>query len=149
MDYTKPDDWEREVAGEYNTFRVYLYLLRVKNGSVRKVQRALGFSSPHLARHHLKKLTNLGLVKPADSEGYQVVPKSFGILKFFIVTGKWVVPRSIFTVVIFAALTIAFTFYLPLLLEHDFLWIVLVVAVAGLAISLYETVRFYRLLPKT
>ena len=46
---------EREVAGEYNTFRVYLLMLRMREASGRDVAYQLGFSSPALAVHHLEK----------------------------------------------------------------------------------------------
>lgn len=47
-------DLEEKVAGEYNTFRVYLYVLKKKSVGVRDAQHDLGFSSPHLAAYHLK-----------------------------------------------------------------------------------------------
>jgi len=33
------ENLERDVAGEYNTFRVYVYLLRRKSAGTREVQR--------------------------------------------------------------------------------------------------------------
>lgn len=41
--HTDESDLEKEVAGEYNTFRTYVYMLKAKRASVREVQRALGF----------------------------------------------------------------------------------------------------------
>jgi hypothetical protein len=46
-------EFERDVAGEYNTFRVYLVLLRVRKASARDTAQLVGFSSPALAVHHL------------------------------------------------------------------------------------------------
>lgn len=146
MGRTKSSDLEKEVAGEYNTFRVYLYMLKVKNGSARQVQKALGFSSPWLATHHLEKLESFGLVRKDSYGNYHVVSKSFGILKFFIVSGRWIVPRSIFIVAIFAVMSIGFLVYLP---QHKFFIVAFIASVIGLVISVLETVRFYRLLPKT
>ncbi len=68
---------EKEVAGEYNTFRVYVYMLKVKRGSTREIQRTLGFSSPALALHHLQKLQNFGLITKDCYGIYHVVPRSY------------------------------------------------------------------------
>ena len=73
---------ERDVAGEYNTFRVYLLMLRVKEASGRDVAHQLGFSSPALAVHHLKKLSGLRLVRKAKYGVYHVIHRKFGMLKF-------------------------------------------------------------------
>jgi len=138
-------DLEKEVAGEYNTFRVYLLMLRRKTASARNVQEALALSSPWLATHHLEKLGRLGLVKKDAFGDYRVIPKSFGILRLFIVTGRWIVPRSIFTVIIFAVMAIGFLIYLP---QHKLFTVAFLLSTLGLVYSLYETIRFYRLLPK-
>lgn len=143
---TEASDLEKEVAGEYNTFRVYIYLLKVKRGSVREVQRALGFSSPTLAAHHLRKLEKFGLVTKDRYGSYHVVAKSFGILKLFIVTGRWIVPRTVVVVAMFAVMTIGFLVFLP---RHESLIWAFVASVIGLIVSVYQTVRSYRLLPKT
>ena len=71
---------ERDVAGEYNTFRVYLLMLRVKEASGRDVAHQLGFSSPALAVHHLEKLSSLELVKKDKYCVYHVIPQKFGML---------------------------------------------------------------------
>ncbi len=143
---TPDGDLEREVSGEYNTFRVYLLMLKVKRGSAREVQRSLGFSSTWLATHHLEKLEKLGLVRKDEHGDFLVVPRKFGILRFFVVTGRWVVPRMSFFAVMFGVMAAGFLFYLP---EHQYFMIAFVISIAGLIASLYETYRFYRLLPKT
>jgi len=137
---------EKEVSGEYNTFKVYLLMLKVKRGSAREVQRSLGFSSTWLATHHLDKLEKLGLVRKDEHGDFLVVPRSFGILRFFVVTGRWVVPRMSFFAVMFGVMAAGFLFYLP---EHSFFMIAFITSIVGLVVSLYETFRFYRLLPRT
>jgi len=139
-------DLEKEVAGEYNTFRVYLFLLKVRTSSSREIQRTLGFSSTWLATHHLQKLERLGLVTKDRYGDYHVVPKSFGILRFFVMTQRWIVPRMLFFVLMFLVMAIGFLAYLP---QHQYFGIAFLVSVLGLAVSTYETIRFYRLLPKT
>ena len=143
QEHAKEGELEREVAGEYNTFRVYLYMLRAKDGSVRQVQRALGFSSPRLAMHHLKKLQKFGLVVKNRYGTYHVVPKKFGILKFFVVARRWIVPRTAFVAIIFIVITIVFLAYLPS--NKHLIW-ALVPSVIGLIVSIYQTVKFYHLL---
>lgn len=136
---------EREVAGEYNTFRVYLYLLKKKRARTREVQRDLGFSSPHLATHHLEKLVKVGLAEKEDFH-FRVVPKSFGVLRLFLVLGKWIVPKTFFLAVIFLTMTIGFLILLP---QHPYFLIALLLSIIGLVISGYLTLQFYRLLPRT
>ena len=139
-------DLEKEVTGEYNTFKVYLLMLKAKKGSAREVQRSLGFSSTWLATHHLEKLEKLGLVTKDEHGDYIVIPKKFGVLRFFVVTGRWVVPRMSFFAVMFGVMAAGFLFYLP---EHRYFMIAFVISIVGLVVSLYETFRFYRLLPRT
>lgn len=138
-------DLEEKVAGEYNTFRVYLYMLRAKRARAREVQRDLGFSSPRLATHHLEKLNELGLVRKENFH-YCVVPKSFGVLRLFFIVEKWIIPKSFFLVVIF--LTMAVTTYI-LQAQHPYLAMFLLLSLIGLAVSVYLTIQFRRLLPKT
>jgi len=138
-------DLEEKVAGEYNTFRVYLYMLKMKRARTRDVQRSLGFSSPRLAAHHLEKLNELGLVEKENFH-YRVVPKSFGVLKLFFVLDRWILPKSFFLVIIFLAMSITACIVRA---QHPYLFMVLPLSLIGLSISMYLTVQFYRLLPKT
>jgi len=144
--HSESKDLDKEVAGEYNTFRVYILMLKVKKSSARHVQVALGFSSPYLATHHLEKLMRLGLVKKDSYGDYHAIPQSFGILRLFMVTGRWIVPRSIFIVVIFAVMAIGFLIYLQ---QHTLFAVAFILSALGLVYSLYETIQFYRLLPET
>jgi hypothetical protein len=137
--------YEREVAGEYNTFQVYVYLLRVRKTSVRDVQRALGFSSPTLALHHLEKLLSLELAVKDSYGDYNVVPKSFGILRSFVIVGSSFVPRTIFVVAAFLAMTLVFLANLP---ANGYLVWALLPSVLGLAVSVFQTVQYRRLLLK-
>jgi DNA-binding transcriptional ArsR family regulator len=137
--------WEKEVAGEYNTFLVYLYLLKSKHASSREIQRALNFSSPSLASHHLDKLKKLGLVTEDSWGNCVVVPRSFGILRFFFIAGSWIVPRSIFLAAIFATMTVGFMLYS--LADARFLPF-LALSSIGLIYTVYQTAMFFRVLPE-
>lgn len=136
---------DREVAGEYNTLKVYLFILKTKVSSARDVQRELGFSSPSLAQHHLEKLSKYRLVVKNYDGSYTVQSKSFGILKLYVRSGKWIVPRTIFFVALFGILTGGFLVLIP---QHWFFTIASAISAIGLVFALYETVRFYKVLPQ-
>jgi len=139
------DDIEREVAGEYNTLRIYIYMLKVKASSSREVQRALDLSSPTLAQHHLEKLKKYGLVEKNNGT-YHVRSRGIGILKFYVRSGKWIVPRTIFFAIIFGILATSLALSTS---QNQYFIVILTMSIVGLALSLYETARFYRVLPKT
>jgi len=139
------EELARQVAGEYNTFRVYLYMLKVRNSSSGDVQRALGFSSPTLATHHLEKLNKFHLVDKEYDGTYRVRSKSFGILKLYVRSGRWILPRTIFFVVIFATMVAGFLFLS--LTQNNYFWIALLLSTLGLIYAVCESVRFYRVLP--
>jgi hypothetical protein len=99
---------EKDVAGEYNTFRVYLLMLRVRKGAVRDIARKLGWSSPWLAKHHLEKLVGFGLVTKNEIGDYEVVRKRFGLLRLFTMIGRWIVPHTFFVSLIFLVMALGF-----------------------------------------
>ncbi len=137
---------EKEVAGEYNTLRVYLHMLKVKESSARDVQQALVLSSPTLAQHHLDKLCRYGLAHKDYKGTYHVRSRSFGILKLYYRSGKWIVPRTVFFVIIFSF--ISASFLLSINQGAAFL-VAAVFSLAGLVFAVYETIMFYKVLPKT
>jgi len=135
----------KEVAGEYNTLRVYLYMLKAEDSSSRDVQRALGFSSPTLAQHHLEKLRKYDLVS-RDADGtYHVRYRSFGILKLYVRSGRWILPRTVFFAVLFGIMAVGFIALIP---QHRYFWVASILSIVGLTYSIYETVRFYKVLPE-
>jgi len=146
MGSAEAGDLEKEVFGEYYRFRVYLHMLKVGEGSVKSVQEALGLSVPTLAMYHLEKLVDLGLVRKNGDGNYHVVPKSFGILKLFVIVGTWIVPRTLFIGIVFAVMSVVFLTYLP---DNEQLIWALIPSVIGLVASIYQTVRSYRLLKKS
>jgi hypothetical protein len=134
---------EKDVAGEYNTFRVYLFMLKVRKGSVRDIAKGMGFSSPWLARHHLDKLSGYGLLEKNAYGDYEVVPKRFGALKLFTLMGKWIIPHTFFVALIFLVTTLGF---LPHVTEDPLFTVAFVASVIGLVFTSLLTVRMYRLL---
>ncbi len=104
---------ELEYALRGKAWKVYWYLL--KNGtpqSVREVQRALRFSSPSVANHHLEQLRELGLVEKQELGGHYflVGDVKIGVLRHYVKLGKVLFPRYFF----YAAFST--TFYLAYLL---------------------------------
>ncbi len=142
----EPDErvLNREVAGEYNTLRVYLFMLRVGSSTPREVQQGLGFTSQTLAQYHLDKLKKYRLVEKTYDGTFHVKSRSFGILKFYVRSGRWIIPRTVFFTIAFGVLSAGFFFSLS---EHIVFLLAFVVSLAGLAFSIYETIRFFRVLP--
>ena len=100
---------ESELKGK--TLLVYWYLTQQPTHTVgiREVQRALGFSSPSIAVHHLEKLQDLGLVTKKGTGEYVLEEEvKIGILKFFMRMGRFIVPRYLFYSVLFSTMLIAY-----------------------------------------
>lgn len=138
---------ESELKGK--TLLVYWYLVQQPSHTVgiREVQRALGFSSPSIAVHHLEKLQNLGLLqKKATGEYVLEEVVKVGILKFFMQMGRFVVPRYFFYSVLFSTMLAA---YLALCLLGQLFpsFYALVFGTIAAIIFWFETVRLWRAKP--
>jgi hypothetical protein len=101
---------ELEYALRGKAWKVYWFLL--KTGSpvgVREVQRALHFSSPSIAFHHLEQLRELGLVEKQDVGGHYLLvgQVKIGVLRHYVKLGKLLFPRfffyALFSTVFYAA----------------------------------------------
>ena len=100
---------ESELKGK--TLLVYWYLLQQPDHmvGVRQVQRALGFSSPSIAVHHLEKLQDLRLVQKKGTGEYVLEEEvKVGILRFFTRMGRYLVPRYLFYSVLFSTMLTAY-----------------------------------------
>ena len=142
------DAWvmlEREVAGEYNTFRVYLLTLKVGKSSGRDVAQLLGFSSPSLAVHHLEKLNSLRLVSKDRYGVYHVIRRRFGVLRFFVVVKRFIVPRAFFYTILYGVMAV----FSWLLLSGAVRNVALLFSLIGIVIGIVETIECYRIIPKT
>jgi len=96
-----------ESALKGKTLLVYWYLLQQSTHTVgvREVQRALGFSSPSIAVHHLQKLQDLGLIDKKGTGEYVLEEEvKVGILRFFTRMGSFLVPRYLFYSVLFTTM---------------------------------------------
>ena len=135
---------ERDVAGQYNTFRVYIHMMKVKRATARNVFRALNMSSPSLAILHLEKLLTIGLIEK-NYGSYQIVSRRrIGLLKFFFLVGRWFVPRTFFYSIFFFSMMIIFLLFSY---ENQSLFIPAFVALLSALINFYEALSFYRMLP--
>ncbi len=91
-----------------------VYWLLLKRGrpmSVREVQRALNFSSPSVAQHHLEQLRELGMVRKQEAGGNYFLAEEvkIGVLRHFIKLGRLIFPRYFFYAVFS---TVSFLIYL-------------------------------------
>jgi len=94
------------------TLRVYLLLVREGRAmSIREVQKALGFSSPGQAYHHLERLRLLGLVI-RDSDGYRAVKRD-GVLEGVLIVRTAILPRAAFYLGVLEGVLIVRTAILP------------------------------------
>ncbi len=130
------------------TMSVYSLLLTQERLGVRDIQRALHFSSPSLAQHHLTKLVELGLVEK-DNYGDYCVAKVVraGSLSLFVKVGRRLLPRFLFLVTLFVGML---TVYLSVYLEwpptgRDLMFISL--CLVATIIVLYESWRVWNLSP--
>jgi hypothetical protein len=88
-------------------FRAYICLLKLDKATSRDLQKAMAFATPTQAKYHLKKLSELGLIKPmADNGFYQVVTRRFGVLRFFLKIQNRLVPTSLFYAAFFSGVTL-------------------------------------------
>jgi len=135
---------ESELKGK--TLLVYWHMLKTPTTSVgvREIQRALHFSSPSIATHHLEKLISLGLVDKSGTGEYYITQEvKVGLLRFFTRLGRFLVPRYLFYSVWFSTMLIVYlTFY-----RHDGSVHNLVAVIFGVLASLIlwlETARLWR-----
>jgi hypothetical protein len=142
VDEASEDVLEERVGGERVTFRVYVFLLRVGQASVRDVFHECDLSSPSLALHHLEKLEGLKLARKDENGVYHVIARSFGVLRFFHRTGKWLLPRSFYYTIMYVALALACAFLLPPGMRE----VGLAFSAVGFSISLVDTLLFLKLI---
>jgi len=138
---------ESELKGK--TLLVYWYLLQQPTHTVgvREVQRALGFSSPSIAVHHLEKLQDLGLIEKKGTGEYVLQGEvKVGILRFFTRMGRFLVPRYLFYTVLFSTMLIA---YLILCIIGQIVpsFYAVMFGVIAMIIFLIETFRLWRARP--
>jgi hypothetical protein len=128
-----------------------VYWLLLKNGdpmSVRQVQKALHFSSPSVAQHHLEKLRELGLVQKQNVGGNYLLATEvkIGVLRHFVKFGRLLFPRYFFYAVFSTA---SYFTYLLMFMQgstRENLFVIFFGAVVSV-IFWYEAFRVWSLKP--
>ncbi len=88
-------------------FRTYVCFLKLEKATSKDLQKAMGFATPTQAKYHLKKLLDLGLVRQVtDDNSYEVINRSFGVLRFFFKVRARLIPTSLFYAGFFSAVTL-------------------------------------------
>jgi predicted DNA-binding transcriptional regulator len=138
---------ESELKGK--TLLVYWYLLQEPTHMVgiREVQRALGFSSPSIAVHHLEKLQDLGLVDKKGTGEYVLEEEvKVGILRLFAHMGRFIVPRYFFYSLLFT--TMLATYLAVCVIGQIFpSYYALIFGSIGTIVFWFETVKLWRAKP--
>jgi hypothetical protein len=115
---------------------------------VRDVQRALGFSSPSLALHHLSKLYRLDLVTK-DTDGVYSIKSivRVGSLSLFIKFGTHLLPRLLFLGSLFSIMLVVYLMVFASwpLTGGDIMFISM--STIAVVLSLSETGRIWLLKP--
>ena len=128
-----------------------VYWLLLKNGqpmSVRDVAKALRFSSPSVANHHLEQLIQIGLVERQEIGGnYALVGEvKIGVLRHFVKFGRLMFPRYFFYAIFSSAFYVTYLSLFVETLTRESLFIIAFGAIVSV-IFWYEAVRFWRLKP--
>jgi hypothetical protein len=138
-----------ESALKGKTLLVYWYLLEQPEHmvGVRQVQRALSFSSPSIAVHHLDKLQDLGLVSKKDTGEYVLEEEvKVGILKLFAHMGRFIVPRYLFYSILFSTMLVTYLAVCAIG-QIPLSFYALIFGSIGSIIFWLETVRLWRARP--
>lgn len=146
---TVKDEDAFEYALRGKAWKVYWLLLKSgKPMSIREVQKALHFSSPSVASHHLEQLRELGLVQKQEAGGtyYLVNEVKIGVLRHFVKLGKLLFPRYFFYALFSTTLYLAYLLIFMQGFTRENLFITIFGATVS-AIFWYETIRIWSLRP--
>jgi predicted DNA-binding transcriptional regulator len=143
------DQNELEYALRGKAWKVYWFLL--KKGEpvgVREVQRALRFSSPSIAHHHLEQLCTLGLVTKQEIGGNYVLAGEvkIGVLRHYVKLGKLLFPRFFFYALFTTIFYLSYIMFLVTAFNRDNLFIVIFGAIIC-GIFWYEAYRVWNMRP--
>ncbi|MCW4006009.1 MAG: hypothetical protein NWF04_05360 [Candidatus Bathyarchaeota archaeon] len=116
--------------------------------SVREVQRALHFSSPSVAHHHLEQLRDLGLVQKQEIGGHYVLvgEVKIGVLKHYVKLGTLLFPRYFFYAAFSTTFYVAFLLFFMQGFTQESLFMISFGAVVC-AVFWYEALRVWSMRP--
>ena len=107
------------------TLMVYFVLLNKKTIGVRELQRNLDLSSPSVAKYHLEKLVNLHLVVNRNGVYHLDRKADLPLLTSWVLIGKYLIPKVIFTAVFFTTLFIGYLLFIFSNWNKDSMFVVL------------------------
>ena len=146
---TVANENELEYALRGKAWKVYWFLLKTgKPVSVREVQRALHFSSPSVANHHLEQLRELGLVQKQEIGGHYLLVSEvkIGVLRHYVKLGKLLFPRYFFYAVFSTVFYLAYLLFLFQGFTRENLFILSFGAIVC-AVFWYEAYRVWAMRP--
>jgi DNA-binding transcriptional ArsR family regulator len=146
---TVANENELEYALKGKAWKVYWFLLKTgKPVSVREVQRALHFSSPSVANHHLEQLRELGLVQKQEIGGHYLLVSEvkIGVLRHYVKLGKLLFPRYFFYAVFSTVFYLAYLLFLFQGFTRENLFIISFGAIVC-AVFWYEAYRVWAMRP--
>ena len=140
------EDVKSQLRG--TTLRVYWHLLQTgESTTARRVQRALGLSSPSVAAYHLEKLMSLEVVKKNTMGDYELGKTvSLDVMSSFVKINQLMLPRYMFYSVYFFTLLVVFAVSYAQILSIQGVF-ALVFGGSGAIIMAYETWRHWRVRP--
>jgi predicted DNA-binding transcriptional regulator len=145
----KAEEESFEYALRGKAWKVYWLLLKTgRPMSVREVQKALHFSSPSVAQHHLEQLRELGLVQKQNIGSHYLLINEvkIGVLRHFVKLGRIMFPRYFFYALFSTTFYIIYLLTLMQGFTRESLFIILFGAIVS-AIFWYEAVRIWSLRP--
>ena len=145
----KAEEESFEYALRGKAWKVYWLLLKTgRPMSVREVQKALHFSSPSVAQHHLEQLRELGLVQKQNIGSHYLLINEvkIGVLRHFVKLGRIMFPRYFFYAMFSTTFYIIYLLSLMQGFTRESLFIILFGAIVS-AIFWYEAVRIWSLRP--
>lgn len=143
------NETELDYALRGKAWKVYWFLLKTGHPvSVREVQRALHFSSPSVAYHHLEQLRELGLVQKQDIGGHYLLVSEvkIGVLRHYVKLGRLLFPRYFFYAIFSTVFYVAYLLFLVQGFTRENLFITAFGAIVC-AIFWYEAYRIWSLRP--
>jgi len=146
---TAADETELDYALRGKAWKVYWFLLKIGHpASVREVQRALRFSSPSVAYHHLEQLRELGLVQKQDIGGHYLLVSEvkIGVLRHYVKLGRLLFPRYFFYALFSTLFYVAYLLFMGFGFARENLFFISFGAIIC-AIFWYEAYRVWSMRP--
>lgn len=146
---TENIDYQEILKGK--TFKIYCYLLISGQAGIREIQRELGFSSPNIVTHHLKKLLENNLVHQNTAHGKYEVKREIktGVMSLYTRFGRFLIPQNAFLLAFFLTMTISYILFIIVprgsLIPADGFFMTL--SLAGIIFFIFQMEKIWRMKP--